>query len=51
MTTARYAGAAWIRSALGRELSPLGAAVADLLGDVFAGIYHLDNADLRKVDW
>ncbi len=51
MTHARYAGAEWIRSALKKELSPLGVAVADLLGDVFAGIYHLADTELRKVDW
>ncbi len=46
-----YAGADWIQSALKRELSPLGEAVADLLGDVFTGIYHLDAKQLAKVEW
>jgi len=32
-------------------MSPLGMAVADLLGDVFSGIYHLDDGKLKKVDW
>lgn len=48
----RYAGSDWIRSALKRtDISPLGEAVADLLGEVFAGIYHLDNQKLARVDW
>lgn len=50
--TSRYAGAEWIRKSLQvATLSPLGVAVADLLGDVFCGIYHLDNDTLSRVDW
>lgn len=55
MTNRGFAGAEWVRSALKikeiKEMSPLGEAVANLLGDVFAGIYHLDERELRKVDW
>ena len=47
----QYAGADWIKSAFEVELSPLGRNVADLLGDVFFGIYHLDHKALRRVDW
>lgn len=47
----QHAGADWIRSALKRSLSPLGENVANLLGDVFCGIYHLDDNQLKKVDW
>lgn len=52
-TISRFAGADWIRSAFKPEpvMSPLGIAVADLLGDVFAGIYHLNPTSLRRVDW
>lgn len=52
--TSRYAGADWIRKSYGiggHNISPLGESVADLLGDVFAGIYHLDMDILRAVDW
>ena len=45
------AGAGWVRDSFRCEPSPLGAAVADLLNDVFAGIYHLNHRSLRKVDW
>lgn len=31
--------------------SPLGERVADLLGELFLGIYHLDHNALRRVDW
>lgn len=33
------------------DMSPLGIAVADLLGDVFKGIYHLDYKALSRVRW
>jgi hypothetical protein len=33
------------------EMSPLGIAVADLLGVLFYGIYHLDHKALYRVDW
>lgn len=47
-----HSGSQWVKSSLKVEqLSPLGAAVADLLGDVFCGIYHLDIKKLKKVDW
>lgn len=47
-----YAGAEWIKQSLLIEnLSPLGVAVADLLGDLFYGIYHLNYTSLRKVQW
>jgi hypothetical protein len=46
-----YAGASWIRRSLKKETSPLGEAVANLLGRVFLGIYHLPIRSLEKVDW
>ena len=48
----KYAGSDWIKSALKvKEMSLLGERVADLLGDVFQGIYHLDISSLQKVEW
>jgi hypothetical protein len=49
-TTRRYAGADWLRQAVKTEISPLGAAVADLLGDVFSGIYHI-REEVAETDW
>jgi hypothetical protein len=46
-----YAGADWIARLLEKDLSPLGREVADLLGDVFRGIYHLSHRALHKVEW
>ena len=51
-----YAGSKWMKECLKQtgkndEMSLLGKAVADLLGDVFLGIYHLDQKALLKVDW
>ena len=46
-----YAGNEWIKSSFKVEMSPLGEAVADLLGVLYQGIYHIDSARLKKVDW
>lgn len=46
-----YAGAEWVKAAFKVELSPLGADVANLLGRVFLGIYHLPGKALERVDW
>lgn len=48
-----YAGADWIEKSLKYDgkMSKLGKNVADLLGELFHGIYHLDMSQLRKVDW
>ena len=46
------AGSNWIKSSVKpANMSPLGEKVADLLDDVFSGIYHLDTGKLQKVDW
>ena len=46
------AGAEWVKSALKvADISPLGVEVADLLGDLFDGIYHLEEKALRRVKW
>lgn len=47
----QYAGANWIERNFKCEMSPLGIAVADFLGDVFQGIYHLDSKALSRVEW
>lgn len=47
-----YAGSEWIKSSLKVEdMSELGEAVADLVGQVFLGIYHLPTKSLKKVQW
>lgn len=60
-----HSGADWIKAQLphvnkdrkgiarnlNAEMSPLGEAVANLLGYLFHGIYHLDHKALYKVDW
>lgn len=46
-----YSGARWIQDEFKTEMSPLGKAVANLLGRVFRGIYHLSTTALKKVDW
>lgn len=47
----KYAGSDWVERDLGKSLSPLGRDVADILGELFFGIYHLDTGALNKVDW
>ena len=34
-----------------REVSQLGLDVADLLGELFYGIYHIEQRHLDRVDW
>lgn len=46
-----YAGSDWIENTLKQPLSEFGRQVADLVGDVFLGIYHLTPRSLEKVDW
>lgn len=49
--TEKYAGADWLIS-LGVEMSDLGVVVADVLGQVWRGIYHISGAvRSKKVDW
>lgn len=48
----KYSGSVWIMAAIKPEkMSDLGTAVADLLGNLFLGIYHLDLNKLHDVDW
>lgn len=49
-----YAGSEWVQARIcGRDkpMSDLGRKAADLLGDVFYGIYHLNSTSLRKANW
>jgi len=43
-------GAEWIKKSLMIELSPLGARVAELLDDVFDGIYHIAE-QVKEAEW
>ena len=47
----KYAGSDWVQNSLKKEMSSLGVSVADLLGELYRGIYHLDSGHLNKVDW
>lgn len=52
----QYSGSGWIKESMHHDnkefsISPLGEAVADLLGELFCGIYHVDAGALRRVDW
>lgn len=48
----KYAGADWIRESLEiKDISDLGERVADILGQVYRGIYHLPSKQLRKMEW
>jgi hypothetical protein len=48
----KYAGADWIKSALKiTDMSPLGEETANILGELYLGIYHLESRHLKKVDW
>src|SRR5688572_11573967 len=47
----KFSGADWLRSC-GRELSPFGVEVADILGQVYRGIYHVSSRVLHeRTDW
>lgn len=48
----KHSGAEWIKANFKVEkMSPLGEAVANLLGEWWGGIYHLETKDLGAVDW
>lgn len=60
MSGSHYDGAEWVRSSMRhwkkvkgqpRTMSALGEKVADLLGDLYFGIYHLDGGALQRVEW
>ena len=50
-TKQKYAGANWIKKDLKTEMSALGETVADILGRVWYGIYHMSEKALRRVEW
>lgn len=52
----KYAGADWLVKDLkyshpAVSVSELGQKVADLLGELFYGLYHVDGRSLSRVDW
>ncbi len=49
--SSRYAGSEWIAARGWSQMSPLGRQVADILGYVWSGIYHLEDRYLREVEW
>jgi hypothetical protein len=49
-TSRGYAGAGWVKAMTGKPMSPFGEKVADLLGDLFLGIYHIER-DVRRAEW
>lgn len=46
----KYSGAEWLPNKVQETMSPLGREVADIIGQVFMGIYHIDR-EITKVDW
>lgn len=51
MSGHEYQGAAWIERQSWGEVSELGRTVADILGYVFRGIYHVNYLYLSEVEW
>lgn len=51
MKNRKYAGADWLENNITDNISPLGKKIADLLGDIWCGIYHLDNSSLERANW
>lgn len=47
----KHSGAGWMQRNISTNMSKLGMAVADLLGEVYLGIYHLNTTSLKKVNW
>ena len=47
--SSKYSGSEWLISQH-KELSPIGVKVADILGQAFLGIYHIDR-DALRADW
>lgn len=46
----QYKGSTWVKC-LGIEPSPLGEKVANILGVVYQGIYHIPEKDRKNIDW
>jgi len=53
--SSRFAGAEWLKAQAPcwkiPEPSEFGCLIADILGDTFAGLYHLESRQLRNVLW
>lgn len=47
----KYSGADWLEVSWQAPLSDLGREVADLLGQVWRGLYHLDFRKVHRADW
>lgn len=47
----KYAGAEWVKASLKVDPSQFGEKVADLLGQMYLGIYHIPVHQLKKVQW
>lgn len=48
----KYSGSDWLKASLRvGKMSKLGEAVGDLLGQVYAGIYHIESRALERVEW
>ena len=48
----KHSGSDWLKDSLRiGEMSPLGEAVGDLLGELYQGIYHIESRALERVDW
>ena len=49
--THRFSGSDWLKSRLHLDLSPLATEAADILGQVFRGIYHLPRSNWEPERW
>jgi len=47
----RYAGSEWVAANLKLTLSPFAVKVANILGEIYRGIYHLETGALKKAEW
>lgn len=48
----KFSGSDWLKESLRvGDMSEIGEAVGDLLGDIYRGIYHINSSALEKVDW
>ncbi len=48
----KYSGSDWLKNSYSEKIfSSFGIEVADLLGQVWRGIYHMPASSLRKVNW
>lgn len=46
-----YAGADWLENSLGKTCSPFGRKVANILGAVWLGLYHINHGILERTEW